>query len=151
MNHPFITIRLMQEKDLAAIIRIDEKILKSSRPAYYEQRFEKLFRSGEYVPTSLVAETEDRTLVGFIMGELYIGEYGISGEGASVDTVGVDPEYQCRGIGLKLMTEFVDHLRELGVQKINTLVDRNDVGMMQYFNANGFTPSKAVINLERMI
>ena len=32
------------------------------------------------------------------MGELYMGEYGISQEGATLDTIGVDPNCQ-RGPG----------------------------------------------------
>jgi hypothetical protein len=44
----------------------------------------------------------------------------------------------------------MDHLRELGVQKINTLVDWNDSSLVEFFRANEFTPSKT-INLERSI
>lgn len=146
-----ISIRLMEDDDFNAVIYIDKKVLGISRSAYYEQKFELLFKSGEYLPTSLVAETKKGMVVGFIMGELYIGEFGISNEGASIDTVGVDPGYQRVGIGNRLMDEFIDHLRQLGVKKINTLVDKNDRQMMAYFSTNDFKPSKAVINLERDI
>ncbi len=151
MNKNTIKIRLMEVKDFNAVVRIDEQVLKVSRLEYYEQKFELLFKSGEYLPTSFVAEDENETVVGFIMGKLYIGEYGISGEGAAVDAVGVDPDYQRQGIGKKLMNEFVNHLKQLGVKKINTLVDKNDTRMMLYFDTNQFIPSKAVINLERSI
>jgi ribosomal protein S18 acetylase RimI-like enzyme len=151
MNKDTIKVRLMEEKDFQDVVRIDEKVLKISRLEYYEQKFELFFKSGEYLPTSFVAQNENETIVGFIMGKLYIGEYGISEEGAAVDAVGVDPDYQRRGIGEKLMEEFVYHLRQLGVKKINTLVDKNDTRMMLYFGANQFSPSKAVINLERSI
>ena len=46
--------------------------------------------------------------------------------------------------------EFIDHLKSLGVRKINTLVDTNDTGLIRFFNANRFTPSQTV-NLERTI
>ncbi|OGQ92878.1 MAG: hypothetical protein A3J85_03260 [Desulfobacula sp. RIFOXYA12_FULL_46_16] len=151
MNQPFIRIRLMHEEDFDDVVRIDQKILGISRLEYYKLKFELLFKSGEYLPTSLVAEDKNGTLVGFIMGELYIGEFGISREGASIDTVGVDPDCRRQGIGKRLMTEFVEHLKQLGVQKINTLVEKEDTRLMNYFNANLFTPSKAVINLERSI
>jgi len=151
MNKKNIQIRLMEFDDLMDVVRIDEQVLKSSRREYYEQKFELLFKSGEYLPTSFVAKDANETIVGFIMGKLYIGEYGISGEGAAVDAVGVDPDCQHQGIGEKLMDEFVSHLRQLGVKKINTLVDKNDAQMMRYFGANQFSPSKTVINLERSI
>ncbi len=151
MNDNTIEIRLMESGDFDAVVEIDEKVLKVCRAAYYELKFEKLFKSKEYLPTSFVAEKADGTVVGFIMGELFMGEYGISQEGATLDTIGIDPDYQKKGIGVLLINEFMDHLRDLDVQKINTLVDRNDAGMMHFFTANHFSPSKTIINLERTL
>ena len=87
------------EYDFDAVVLIDETILGVSRREYYELKFEKLFSSNDFLPTSLVSETEDGTVIGFVMGELYIGEYGIAREGATLDTIGVDPRYRNRGIG----------------------------------------------------
>ncbi len=151
MNQTAINIRLMNAGDFDEVVRIDQKVLNVSRLDYYTLKFELLFKSGEYLPTSLVAEDENKNLLGFIMGELYIGEFGISREGASIDTIGVDPDFRGRGIGKKLMNEFVDHLKQLGVRKINTLVGKQDTRLMKYFKANQFSPSQAVINLERSI
>ena len=145
-----IKIRLMKAEDFDAVVAIDERVLEAARPEYYEMRFEKLFESKDYVPASLVAEEEDGTVVGFVMGELFLGEYGIFQEQATLDTIGVDPDCQQKGIGRQLMKEFMDHLRELGVQKINTLVDWNDSRLVEFFRANEFTPSKT-INLERSL
>ncbi len=150
MKQDTIKIRLMCDNDFDSVVRIDEKVLNNSREEYYKLRFERLFETGEYLPTSLVAENENGTVIGFIMGELYIGEYGISKEGA-VDTVGVDPDHQHQGIGERLMDEFIDHLRDLKVQKINTLIDKRDTQLVNYFSANKFNPSKTVIYLERGI
>jgi predicted N-acetyltransferase YhbS len=150
MNASTIKIRLMQADDFDAVVAIDEKVLKAARPEYYEMKFEKLFQSKDYIPASLVAEAEDGTVVGFVMGELFLGEYGIFQEVATLDTIGVDPNCQHKGIGKQLIDEFIDHLRELGVQKIHTLVDWNDSKLIQFFRANQFTPSK-IINLERSL
>jgi ribosomal protein S18 acetylase RimI-like enzyme len=140
----------MKADDFDAVVAIDEKILKASRAEYYEVKFEKLFASKDYLPASLVAEEEDGTVVGFVMGELYMGEYGIFQEEASLDTIGVDPDYQHKGIGEQLINEFIDHLRTVGVQKINTLVDWNDSKLIHFFSANQFIPSRT-INLERSL
>jgi ribosomal protein S18 acetylase RimI-like enzyme len=150
MNESAIKIRLMKADDFDAVVGIDEKILKTSRPDYYEVKFEKLFTSKDYLPASLVAETEDGTVVGFVMGEIYMGEYGIFQEEARLDTIGVDPGYQHKGVGEQLMAEFMDHLRSLGVQKVNTLVDWNDANLIRFFSANRFIPSRT-INLERSL
>jgi ribosomal protein S18 acetylase RimI-like enzyme len=150
MNESTINIRLMQADDFDAVVAIDQKVVKTPRKEYYEVKFEKLFQSKDYLPASLVAEKEDGTVVGFVMGEIYMGEFGIFQEEARLDTIGVDPDYQHQGIGEQLIDEFTDHLRSLGVQKVNTLVDWNDSNLIHFFSANQFSPSKT-INLERSL
>jgi ribosomal protein S18 acetylase RimI-like enzyme len=140
-------IRLMKSDDFAAVVKLDEKVLKVSRTDYYRLKFEELIQSADRLPASLVAEQEDGKMVGFLMGGIFIGEYGISHE-ATLETIVVDPDHRTKGIGKRLVDEFVDHLRSLGAQKISTLVDSTDARLMHFFNANGFGPSKTV-HLER--
>jgi len=146
-----IKIRLMVASDLEEVIRIDERVLQAPRREYYEHKFELLFASGEYLPTSLVATDKMEKVVGFIMGEVFHGEFGISNTGAFVDTVGVDPSYQKLGIGKMLMDEFVKHVKELGVKRIHTLVDKTFIGLTKYFASNGFSPSEGVVSMDRGI
>ena len=149
MDNSNINIRLMEAGDFDAVVEIDEKVLNASRPDYYKMKFERLVQSEDYVPTSLVAE-EDGKVVGFVMGELFRGEYGIAEEKATLDTIGVHPDYQHMGIGGRLITEFMDHLKKLGVQKVNTLVHWDDPYLIHFFSGNQFSPSKT-INLERSL
>ena len=148
MNDNAIKIRLMKADDFDAVVGIDQKVLKASRPQYYKLKFERLIESNDYISTSLVAEDQDGTLLGFVMGELYMGEYGIFQEEARLDTIGVDPDCQHKGVGTQLINEFMDHLREMGVQKVNTLVDWNDTTLIKFFSVNRFSPSQT-IHLER--
>lgn len=148
MSDGAIKTRLMKAEDFDAVVAIDEKVVNASRREYYETKFEKLFTTKDYLPASLVAEDEAGKVVGFVMGEIYMGEYGIFQEAATLDTIGVDPEFQHKGIGERLINEFLDHLKSLGVQKINTLVNWNDYRLIHFFSANHFSPSKT-INLER--
>ncbi len=141
----------MTTDDFDVVVEIDEKILKASRLEYYEMKFDKLFKSKEFLPTSLIAEIEDGTVVGFVMGELYMGEYGISRGGATLDTIGVDPDYRHKGVGKQLIHEFMNHLRNLGVKKLNTLVNKDDTKLIHFFNANQFNPATNIINLERSL
>ncbi len=150
MSRNTVSIRLMKADDFEAVVAIDAKILGNSRPAYYQMKFEKLFHSKDYVPTSLVAENEDQQVIGFVMGELFLGEFGIFQEQATLDTIGVDPDWRHQGVGEKLIQEFVEHLRKLEVKKIYTLVGWNDSSLIHFFNANHFVPSQTV-NLERIL
>ena len=150
MEKKEINIRLMKAGDFDAVVGIDQKVLGKARPEYYELKFDKLFASRDYLPTSLVAEGENGAVVGFVMGELYMGEYGIFQEAATLDTIGVDPACRHQGIGKRLMDEFIDHLKSLGIRKIHTLVDLDDARLIHFFSANRFSPSRT-INLERSI
>jgi ribosomal protein S18 acetylase RimI-like enzyme len=150
MNQQEMKIRLMRADDFDAVVQIDGKILSSTRPEYYELKFEKLFKSKDYLPVSLVAEDENGRVIGFIMGETFMGEYGIFQEEATLDTIGVDPDYQHKGVGEQLINEFIAHLRDVGIRKINTLVNWNDSRLIQFFSSNHFIPSQT-INLERSI
>ena len=150
MNTNTIRIRLMKAEDYDAVVGIDEKVLKASRPEYYNVKFEKLFQTKDYLPASLVAEEEDGTVVGFVMGEVYMGEYGIYQEEASLDTIGVDPDCRKKGIGRQLINEFMEHLRKLGVKKISTRVAWDDSGLLHFFSVNQFGPSKTIY-LERTV
>ena len=60
----------MKADDYDAVVGIDQKILKAPRPEYYNVKFEKLFQTKDYLPASLslVAEEEDGTVVGFVIG-----------------------------------------------------------------------------------
>ncbi|WP_419657600.1 GCN5-related N-acetyltransferase [Desulfosarcina variabilis str. Montpellier] len=147
MDKNAIHIRMMTADDFDAVVRIDKKVLNVSRPDYYTAKFEKLFKSVDYLPTSLVAEDDAGTVVGFVMGELFMGEYGIFKQEATLDTIGIDPDYQQRGIGKLLIKEFLNYCRRVGVKKLNTLVNLDDSKMIHFFNKNAFTPSKTV-NLE---
>jgi ribosomal protein S18 acetylase RimI-like enzyme len=150
MNASTIKTRLLKVEDFEAVVRIDEKVLNASRRDYYRVKFEASVQSPDHLPVSLVAEEADGTVVGFIMGNLFIGEYGISQDRATLDTIGVDPDHQHKGIGKQLITEFMDHLKALGVQKVSTLVDSNDTKMTHFFSANQFGPSP-IVNLERSL
>ncbi len=143
-----VRIRLMKVDDFDAVVGIDRKVLNTLRREFYEMKFEKLFKSSDYLPVSLVAEEEGGLVVGFVMGEIYMGEYGIFREEATLESIGVDPSYQHQGIGKQLIDEFMDHLQRVGVRKIYTLVDWNDSKLIHFFSTNHFSPSKT-INLER--
>ncbi len=145
-----INIRLMKIEDFDAVVGIDAKILEEPRTKYFEMKFDMLFKTKDYLPTSLVAEDETGTVVGFVMGTLYMGEFGIYGERATLDTVGVDPDHRRRGIGRRLLDEFMKHLRSLGVEKVSTLVDEKDAELTHFFGGNQFAPS-GTVHLERPV
>jgi ribosomal protein S18 acetylase RimI-like enzyme len=146
MNQIIANIRLLTWDDFNAVVHIDAAVLGRSRTDYYEMKFSRLLNAKSQLITSLVAVV-DGDVVGFIMGELYVGEYGIPATEATLDTIGVHPGYQGKGIARQLIQEFTTHLKKVGVQKLNSLVAWNDRTLIRFFSKCGFTPSPT-INLE---
>jgi len=146
MSEKEVKIRPLTRDDFNAVVEIDQKVFKKARPDYYEMKFSRVLDAKDRLVLSFVAEAEGKVL-GFVMGDLYVGEYGIPSTTATLDTLGVHPEYQGSGVSRLLMEEFVSHLRKAGVEKVNTLVQWNDWQLIRFFSANGFEPAKT-INLE---
>ncbi len=142
-------IRLMGENDLEAIIDIDEKVTGTKRAEYYERKVASMLDKKASIGTSLVGDY-DGLVIGFIMGNIYTGEFGIPQPTASLDTIGIDPEYANYGIGTLHLEEFIRHVKTAGVDNIQTLVDWNDASLMKFFNKCGFIPSQT-LNLEKRI
>ena len=141
-----LKIRAIKREDFDAVVQIDSRVFGSTRPEYYEKKFSRTLEIGDRMVTSMVAEVEGR-VVGYVMCDLYLGEYGISSTGATIDTIGIHPDYQRTGIGRMLMKEAINYLKKAGVVKINTLVEWDDANMVPFFSAFGFYPSPR-INLE---
>lgn len=139
-------VRVMRPDDLEAVVEIDAKVFGQRRPAYYERKMAIALDKTQQLVTSLVMEVEGK-VAGFIMGEVYLGEFGLPETTATIDTIGVDPAYQGRGVGTTLFEAYVSHLRKIGVQSITTRVNWNDWSLLRFFEKVGFTPAKAV-NLE---
>ena len=149
MATPNVAVRSLRRKDFKAVVEIDEQVFQRARPDYYETKFARALDEKDQVVLSLVVEL-DGNVVGFVMCELFAGEYGIPTTTATLDTIGIHPDYQRRGVGKQLLEEFIVHLRKAGVEKVNTLVDWNDWQLIRFFSANGFEPAKT-INLELTI
>ncbi len=139
-------IRVMRGADLDAIVAIDEKASGQNRREYYERKVAVLLDRKHTINSSLVAEL-DGGIVGFIMGDVYFGEFGIPETSGTIDSLGVDPKYQNRGIASELIDQFITNMRAVGVKKVYTLVNWDDFALEKFFSSHKFVPSKR-INLE---
>lgn len=142
-----VKIRRLQKSDLDAIVEIDEKVLGENRKNYWERKLELMNHQSTQV--SLVAELEGK-VVGFILGDISGWEFGVPETVGWIDTIGIDPVYQKRGLATALAHELIKNLKAFGVKTIYTLVSWNDWDLLQFFHAMGFTRGD-LINLELKI
>ncbi len=143
MSGKDIEIRMIRPDDYEAVVAVDELVYGSSRPGFFRRKIDLTTSKEDYLVTSRVAIIDGR-LVGFIMGDLYLGEFGIPEKVASIDAVAVHPDYQKRGVGRELMEELVAALRKAGVEKVSTLVNWDDWEMLHFFASKGFKPGTAL-------
>ena len=137
-------IRSMTSADLDRIVQIDTKVLGKSRPEYWEMKVELVEKRSPMA--SLVAEV-DGVVVGFIIGDASGWEYGVPEHIGWIDTIGVDPAYQGKGIAKMLFTEMTSALKKVGVDTIYTFVNWRDWSLLRFFNAMGFEKGD-MVNLE---
>ena len=142
-----VKIRAFKTEDLDAIVKIDERVLGEDRKSYWERKLKLINSKSSQV--SLVAEMEG-DVVGFILGDVSGWEFGVPETIGWMDTIGVDPAYQKKGIARALAHELIKNLKEIGVKTIYTLVSWNDWDLLQFFHAMGFTRGD-MINLELKI
>jgi len=139
-----ITARKLKSDDLDAIVEIDYKVLGNRRPPYWKQKIEEM--GNEKLSKSLVVEI-DNAVQGFIMGTVSGWEFGVPNTIGWIDTIGVNPEYQHKGVATFLFTSIIEEFKKDGVENIYTLVKWEAWDLMSFFKTIGFTRGD-MINLE---
>ncbi|MCK0511352.1 GNAT family N-acetyltransferase [Aromatoleum buckelii] len=139
-------MRVMNKDDLNAIVEIDAVASKQNRRDYYERKLETILNPKHNINASLVCEIDGK-VAGFVMGDIYFGEFGIPESTATIDTIGVDPRVQNHGVASELLEQFMMNMKAGGVSKVYTLVNWDDFALEKFFSRQKFVPSKR-INLE---
>jgi len=136
-----ITVRRMHTQDAEDVLRIDEKITGTPNEAQWESRIiDQMTRN----PLGcLVAEAEGK-VVGFIFGEIRGWEFAIPKSGW-IEIVGVDPEYYGKGVARVLIEKLHVYFRNHNVERVMTMVNWNDPGLVSFFRAVGFERSEFII------
>ena len=135
-------IRLLKVDDLEDILQIEERIEK-------EQNLEKTRRM-EYLKETAIYHLQqgdplmnlgaeiDGKLVGFVLAETRLWEFGRGEKTGWIKVLGIDPEYQGRGIGRKMGETLLNHFRRKNIKKVRTLVDWYEGNLISYFKSLGF-------------
>jgi ribosomal protein S18 acetylase RimI-like enzyme len=144
-----LVIRPISNADKEAILKIDGAVSGKERVSYIEAKFFRATEDKGQLLNSLVAEYESQ-VIGFIMGEIYLGEFGIPDDTAAIDTIGIHPEFQRKGIAHLLLDEYKSHARAAGVKRLHTLVEWNDWQLIHFFDSAGFSPART-LSLEALI
>ena len=128
-----VQIRPVSEKDLGAIIEIDAFHTGEKRQ-YWEERLP-FFLHSDGKHFGFVAEK--KRVVGYILGEVRAWEFG-SPPCGWIFSIGVHPEFKRQGIGLLLCQRLCQAFLAVGIDKIRTMVKKDNLEMLSFFRSVGF-------------
>ncbi len=131
-----VRIRPLTELDIEAVTRIDERVTGRYRPDVWEQRVVYYIRRDP--DSSQVAELGGK-VVGFMLGEVRGGEFGLEEPTGWVEFFGVDPDARGRDLGRKLVDALLGHFRGQGAHIARTVVAARDKEIDGFLRAMGFT------------
>lgn len=128
--------RPLTELDIEAVTRIDELVTGRYRPEVWEQRVGYYMRRDP--ESSQVAEVGGK-VVGFMLGEVRGGEFGLEEPTGWVEFFGVDPGVRGRDVGSGLLDALLAQFRERGAQLARTIVADQDREIAGFIGKMGFT------------
>lgn len=132
-----VRIRPLDETDLGEIGAVDEAISGLYRPKVWEDRVSYYLRRDP--DGCFVAELDGR-VIGFMLGEVRSGEFGLEEPTGWIEVIGVDPRQRGHAAGRRLAEALLAHFRARGAVSVRTLVDENMPGIAEFFVALGFAP-----------
>lgn len=135
-----VLIRTMREEDLDAVVAIDAAATGRRRPQYFRLMLQRALKLAG-LQISLVAEL-DGHVVGFLIGSLYYGEYGVAEPSASIDAIGVEPRFRGHHVGKALMRQLRINLGALRITTLRTEVAWENFELLSFFKSEGFAPAE---------
>jgi predicted N-acetyltransferase YhbS len=137
-----VHVRPLKASDMAAVSRIERAITGSRRTGSLTRNLRRHLAQGDR--GSCLAAVDGGKLVGFIVGEIRPWEFGQEREVGWILVVGVDPDYQGKGIGGILGERLLQHFRAKGVRRAKTLVEWDAGDVIAYFRTLGFRRGDAI-------
>ena len=137
-----VKIRPLGLDDIKDIVRIEKRI-EVKLGLVNEERMEYLKEAARYniertdPMLSLGAELEGN-IVGFIIGEIRIWEFGLGEKTGWIRILGVDPDFQGFGIGRKLGDALLEHFARRGIKRVRTMAEWYTGDLISFFKSLGF-------------
>ena len=133
-----VRIRPVTELDIEGICRVDERITGLYRPEVWEQRVAYYIRRDP--DSSQVADVGGR-VVGFMLGEVRGGEFGLEEPTGWVEFFGVLPDARDKGVGRSLIEALLARFKSQGAHVARTMVRSEDKDIDAFIRRNGFAPA----------
>jgi ribosomal protein S18 acetylase RimI-like enzyme len=141
-------VRILAPEDLADMCRIDRRITGCDRREYIA-RVVKEALDDSAVRVSLTARV-DGIVAGFVTARTDFGDFGRAEPVAVLDTIGVDPDYAHHGVGTALLSQLFVNLHGLRIERVETVVGRENFGLLGFLYRVGFEPAARLGFVKRL-
>jgi GNAT superfamily N-acetyltransferase len=132
-------VRTMGAEDLREIVRIDRAITGRDRSEYIAGRLHEAMDDAA-VRVSLAARMDGAIV--YLMARADLGDYGRTEPVAVIDTIGVDPAYQGRGVAHALLRQLDAQAQALQIERTETLLQLAEIDLLRFFLDGGFVPAQ---------
>ena len=143
-----IEVRSLVMDDVAGAVRVDSRITGEDRSAYIEHQVKEAL-TDTAVRVSLAA-CRDGSVAGYVTARVDLGDFGRTEPVAIIDTIAVDPWFAGNGIGTALVSQLAVNLEALRVERVETVLERERLDMLAFFQKMGFVPSQRLGFVKRM-
>ena len=130
-----IHIRPAVNSDLMGLIALDEEVTGLAKRTYWKETFARYGARRRLPRFFLVAEHRGR-VEGFIIGEVRAWEFGEPPCGW-IFALQVRPKTRLKGIGTHLFKTLCDAFRHAGVEKVRTMMARDNHLVLSFFRSQG--------------
>ena len=139
-----VNIRRLVRSDIDAVLVLDRRIGKAHRGVNYRDMVAS--DPGGTLDLSFVAEAEGRVIGSILARLIYLGVP--FSEVCLIHGMLVDPDYQHRGIGSRLIHALFDHCYAEDISPIRILLGERDTRLNQFFERFGFRRS-TIVNYDK--
>jgi ribosomal protein S18 acetylase RimI-like enzyme len=141
-------VRTLSTDDLPDLVRIDRRVTGQDRAAYVKQLVEEALRDSA-VRVSLTARV-DGIPAGFVAARTDFGDFGRTEPVAVLDTIAVDPDFAHHGVGHALLSQLLVNLQALHVERVETVVSRDNFPLLGFLYDVGFEQSERLGFVKRV-
>jgi len=132
-----VVIRRATAADMPGVIALDEAVTGLRKPEYWREVFGRYGAARREQGSFLVAEAAGR-IEGFIVGEVRAWEFG-SPPCGWIFAVQVRAARREQGLGSQLFDAVCESFRAAGVDRVRTMLARDDTVIHAFFRSQGMT------------
>jgi ribosomal protein S18 acetylase RimI-like enzyme len=141
-------VRALRAQDFDWVSRVDQRITGVGRAEYLQRKFDEVLKESAIAVSQVVED--DGFVVAFGMARVDYGDFGHVQPTASLDTIGVDPGFSHRGYARALLTQMIENLAALHVERLETEVAAGDWALLRFLHFFGFRPAQR-LSFERAL